>query len=150
MASPRLPLDSTNPPPQKAKSTEHRPMEFRFISGLDNTYSKPVRAHVLQRHIRERRLRAEKKGRSRGKPGDDSDSALARRTAEPPIRSNAVKAPATPGRSYNAMMPTGTLSPKSLGRYVGPKSLLGQGTVDPFLSTACRTTTTENLLIDYC
>jgi hypothetical protein len=35
-------------------------------------------------------------------------------------------------------------------RYVGPKSLLGQGTVDPFLSGACRTITTENLLIDYC
>jgi hypothetical protein len=143
------PIDSTNQSPHNAKATEHRPMEFRFISDLDNSYSKPVRAHVLQRHLRERRLRAEKKGRSTSKPGDDSALAWISRTAEHPMRSNAVKALAAPGRSHAAANQTVTSHSTSLGRYVGPKSLLGQGTIDPFLSTACQTTATESLLIDY-
>jgi hypothetical protein len=63
-------------------------MEYRFISGLDNSYSKSVRAHVLQRHLRDRRLRAEKRDRSKVKPDDDHDLALVRQRAEHFRRSN--------------------------------------------------------------
>src|SRR2546423_1210596 len=37
-------------------------------------YSKSVRAHVLQRHLPRRRLRADKRHRSKGKPEDEGQS----------------------------------------------------------------------------
>jgi hypothetical protein len=154
MSPQQQPLDSTNSLADNAKAATHRPMEYRFISGLANSYSKPVRAHVLKRHLRERRLRAVQKERSKGKPEDDEDDkddlALVRPRAERSRRSNAVKFPAAPERGHAPKSRTVTSNATSLVRYVGPKSLLGQGTVDPFLSGACRTTSTENLLIDYC
>jgi hypothetical protein len=125
-------------------------MEYRFISGLDNSYSKSVRAHVLQRHLRDRRLRAEKRDRSKVKPDDDHDLALVRQRAEHYRRSNGAGSLVAPGRIHAPKDQEVTSHATSLQRYVGPKSLLGQGTVDPFLSSAYPTTTTENLLIDYC
>jgi hypothetical protein len=95
------PLDSANPLADSAKAPAHRPMEYRFISGLDNSYSKPVRAHVLKRHLRKRRLRAVKKERSKGKAEDDDvDLALVRPRAERSRRPNAIKSPAAPGRGH--------------------------------------------------
>ena len=150
MLSQQHPLGSANTLSHNTKSTAQRTLEYRFVSGLDNSYSKSARAHVLQRHLRQRRLRAGKRERSKGKLEDDDDLALVRQGAEHTKRSNAVKSPAVPGRICAATDPGVTSNATSLGRCVDPKSLLGQGTVDPFLTSACRTTTTQNLLIEYC
>lgn len=145
------PRESTVPSPDNPPATAHRPMQFRFISGLDNSYSKPVRAHVLQRHMRERRLRAERKERRIGRPDDIDDLVLVRRKAKHVKRSNAVTAPAAGGRGHAAANQPVPSNSNSLVRYVGPASLLNQGAVDPFQSTASGSmTATEDLLVDYC
>jgi hypothetical protein len=108
-------------------------------------------SHVLQRHMRERRLRAEKKERRIGRPDDIDDLVLVRRKAKHVKRSNAVTAPAAGGRGHAPANQTVTSNSNSLLRYVGPERLLGQGAVDPFQSTASGSmTATENLLVDYC
>ena len=144
-------LDSAESLSHCATSRGHRPMEYRFVSGRDTTYSKTIRAHVLQRHLQERRLRAKTRNRKKDKPGDDDELTLAGQDLEHQKSSRAMERCGMPGRSHLLPDQEVTSDALSLRHQVGPQSLLGQGTSDPFLTLAWRSPTrTENHLIDYC
>jgi hypothetical protein len=84
MLSQQQPPNTAHPPSPSAKTEVRRPMEYRFVSGLDTGYSKAIRARALQHHMRERRLRAERRTGKKDKPVDEDDLAKSPTTFEPP------------------------------------------------------------------
>ena len=144
-------LDSAESLSHCATTRGHRPMEYRFVSGRDATYSKTIRAHVLQRHLLDRRLRAKKRNRKKDTPEDDEELILAGQDLEHYRSSRAMECCVPPGRSHLLADQEVTSDALSSRRHVGPQSLLSQGIPDPFLTLPCRPPTrTENHLIDYC
>jgi hypothetical protein len=119
-------------------------MDYRFLSGFDTSYSKLVRAHVLRRHFRERRLHARK-----GKATEDEDDlSMLNRDAQHDGRSDTVGLHSAP-EAHDHHLDASSAS--SLVPYADPQSLLGQGAIDPFLTSAIGSmTVTERLLVDYC
>ena len=75
------------------------------------------------------------------------DLALVHDRANRAKRPTSVDAPAALGENCSIQTQDAPFKATSLRRYVNPKSLVG---VDPFQSSACRLTITENFLIDHC
>jgi hypothetical protein len=81
--------------------------------------------------MREARPRAERKTGKKDKPVDEDDLAKSPTTREPP---------AALGEDHSIPTQDATFEATSLRRYLNPKSLVGQGTVGPVQSSACRST----------
>jgi hypothetical protein len=81
--------------------------------------------------MREARPRAERKTGKKDKPVDEDDLAKSPTTREPP---------GALGEDHSIPTQDATFEATSLRRYLNRKSLVGQGTVGPVQSSACRST----------
>jgi hypothetical protein len=79
-------------------------------------------------------LRAERRAEKKDKPEDEDDLALVRDRANRAKRTTSVERPAALGENHSIQTQDAPFKATSLRRYLNPKSLVGQGTVDPFQS----------------
>jgi hypothetical protein len=126
------PVERFKPMPQSC-------IQWQFLSGLDTSYARSTRAHVLQRHLRERRLRAARKARR----DSEGEQGLMLTNQE---LSSSLRDQNTPSQQ-----PSHTKS-QGFGSAVAPQNLsfLGQGRVDPFQTFARKVHGLEMLIIDSC
>lgn len=141
---------------------------YKFLSGLDKSYSSITRAYVLRHHIFKRR----KRGRHKTRHGTMahalaysfivSQEKYTERVSTPSGPTTSAQSVASTKRTCAVILPVADRSHLHLGLeeakeeaepllyYLSATILLAQGRVNPFSTFARPTNNRENFLIDYC